>query len=150
VLALQADRGWWRPISKRRQRELAESYLESLDIRPADTERLAGTLSGGNQQKVLQARWLAMAPSLLVLDEPTRGVDIGAKVDVQRLVTELAANGMAVLFISAELEEVLRVSDRVLVMREHSLVADLPNDDLSLNDLLGLIAYGAADDVGRP
>jgi simple sugar transport system ATP-binding protein len=150
VLALQADRGWWRPISKRRQRELAESYLESLDIRPADTERLAGTLSGGNQQKVLLARWLAMAPSLLVLDEPTRGVDIGAKVDVQRLVTELAANGMAVLFISAELEEVLRVSDRVLVMREHSLVADLPNDDLSLNDLLGLIAYGAADDVGRP
>jgi simple sugar transport system ATP-binding protein len=145
ALALQADRGWWRPLSKRRQTELAESYLDSLGIRPADPELPAGSLSGGNQQKVLLARWLALAPELLVLDEPTRGVDIAAKVDVQRLVTDLAANGMAVLFISAELEEVLRVSDRVLVMREHRMVGDLVNADLTLNDLLSLIAYGRSE-----
>ena len=85
------------------------SWVEALDIRPPDLERPAGTLSGGNQQKVLLARLLALSPRALVLDEPTRGIDVGAKVEVQNLVGELADNGLSVMFISAELEEVLRV-----------------------------------------
>ena len=92
-----------------RQRELAASWIEALDIRPADLDKPAGTLSGGNQQKVLLARLLALSPRVLVLDEPTRGIDVGAKVEIQNLVGELADNGLSVVFISAELEEVLRV-----------------------------------------
>ncbi|HWU46938.1 MAG TPA: sugar ABC transporter ATP-binding protein [Humibacter sp.] len=153
ALALQAQRGWWRPISRKRQAELAQSYLEMLDVRPADAEAIAGTLSGGNQQKVMLARLLALAPRLLILDEPTRGVDIGAKFDVQKLVANLVANGMSVVFISAELDEVLRIAQRILVLREHRVVADLPNDALTMEDLLAVIAYGADpddDDTGLP
>ncbi|MDR6611215.1 sugar ABC transporter ATP-binding protein [Leifsonia sp. 1010] len=146
VLSLQSDRGWFRPLSKSRQTELARSYIESLHIRPADPEALAGTLSGGNQQKVLLARWLAMAPKLLILDEPTRGVDIGAKVDLQRLVLELAANGMGVMYISAELEEVLRLGRRIVVLRDRELVADIANDGLTIDNVLALIAYAASPD----
>jgi simple sugar transport system ATP-binding protein len=144
LLALQAERGWWRAVRGARRDELVASYIELLDIRPADPDVLAGTLSGGNQQKVLLARWLATAPRVLVLDEPTRGIDIGAKVEVQRLVTELAAGGMSVLFVSAELEEGLRLAHRVVVMREGSVVADVPNDGLTVDSVLALIAYAAA------
>ena len=115
TLALQAERGILRRIRPSRQRELALSWIEALDIRPADLDRPAGTLSGGNQQKVLLARLLALSPRVLVLDEPTRGIDVGAKVEVQNLVGELADNGLSVMFISAELEEVLRVGNRVAV-----------------------------------
>jgi len=149
VLAVQADRGWFRPLSMKRQSELARSYIETLRIRPSDPEALAGTLSGGNQQKVLLARWLAMAPKLLILDEPTRGVDIGAKVELQRLVLELSANGMAVLYISAELEEVLRLGQRIVVLRDHELVADIVNDGLTIDNVLALIAYaGTGQETG--
>jgi galactofuranose transport system ATP-binding protein len=148
LLALQAERRWWRPIRGERRAELVASYIELLDIRPADPDVLAGTLSGGNQQKVLLARWLATAPRVLVLDEPTRGIDIGAKVEVQRLVTELAAGGMSVIFVSAELEEGLRLAHRVVVMREGELVADVPNDGLTVDSVLALIAYAAAPGVG--
>lgn len=150
VLALQAERGWWRPIPRKRQDELVQSYLEMLDVRPADPDALAGTLSGGNQQKVMLARLLALAPRVLILDEPTRGVDIGAKVEVQRMVRNLADNGMAVVFISAELEEVLRIAQRVLVLRERRVVADLPNDGLSMEALLTLIAYGDEQNADDP
>ena len=109
VLALQSDRGWLRRIPRRRQDELAASYIEALNIRPANPDALVRNLSGGNQQKVLLARWLATAPRLLILDEPTRGIDVGAKAEIQKLVADLADNGMSVLFISAELEEVLRL-----------------------------------------
>jgi monosaccharide-transporting ATPase len=101
---------------------------------------LAGVLSGGNQQKVLLARLLALAPRVLVLDEPTRGIDIGAKVEVQKLVGELAENGMSVIFISAELEEVLRVSSRVTLLRDGRLLATLPSDELTVDSLLARIA----------
>ena len=113
TLALQAERGILRRIRPSRQRELALSWVDALDIRPPDVDRPAGTLSGGNQQKVLLARLLALSPRLLVLDEPTRGIDVGAKVEVQNLIGELADNGLSVMFISAELEEVLRVGNRV-------------------------------------
>ncbi|MGY3334274.1 monosaccharide-transporting ATPase [Streptomyces filamentosus] len=144
VLALQAARGWTRPLSRARQDEVAARWIETLDIRPAAPEAQVRNLSGGNQQKVLLARWLLTDPELLILDEPTRGIDIGAKTEIQRLVTGLAAEGTAVLFISAELEEVLRLSHRVGVLRDHRLVATLPNDTtLTPDRILGAIATGA-------
>jgi monosaccharide-transporting ATPase len=146
VLALQADRGWFRRISDRRQNELAESYIKALNIRPANPDALVRNLSGGNQQKVLLARWLAVAPRLLILDEPTRGIDIGAKAEIQKLVVNLADNGMSVLFISAELEEVLRLSHRISVLRDRELVATVANAGLSVDDLLALIAEGKSDE----
>ncbi|GAA3413389.1 sugar ABC transporter ATP-binding protein [Streptosporangium vulgare] len=144
VLALQAARGWSRPLSRRKQDELVAKYITTLNIRPGDPEQPVRTLSGGNQQKVLLARWLIMEPRLLILDEPTRGIDVGAKAEIQRLVAELSDGGMAVLFISAELEEVLRLSHRVGVLRDRTLVAQLDNDDALTSDvLMQKIASGA-------
>jgi monosaccharide-transporting ATPase len=140
TLALQAQRGIFRRMRRARQRELAASWIEALGIRPASTEQRAGVLSGGNQQKVLLARLLALAPRVLVLDEPTRGIDIGAKVEVQRLVGELAENGMSVVFISAELEEVLRVSSRITLLRDGRELTTLPSDALTVDSLLAMIA----------
>jgi simple sugar transport system ATP-binding protein len=142
ALAVQAGRGWLRPLSRRRQLELAAQYIEALDIRPADPEAVVGTLSGGNQQKVLLARWLATQPRLLILDEPTRGIDVGAKAEIQRLVANLSADGMAVLFVSAELEEVLRLSHHVAVLRDRKVVAQLANEGLTPEDIMATIADG--------
>ncbi|WP_199199001.1 sugar ABC transporter ATP-binding protein [Amycolatopsis sp. CA-128772] len=142
VLALQASRGWARPLSRRRQDEIAEKYVKALDIRPADPEALVGNLSGGNQQKVLLARWLITEPRLLILDEPTRGIDIGAKTEIQRLVTQLSGDGMAVVFISAELEEVLRLSHRVVVLRDRKVVAERENQALTADDVMATMAEG--------
>ena len=147
VLALQADRGWFHPISKKRRDELAVSYIQALNIRPANPDAIVRNLSGGNQQKVLLARWLAVAPRLLILDEPTRGIDVGAKAEIQKLVVNLAENGMSVVFISAELEEVLRLSSRIAIMRDRRLVADIVNDDLTVDSLLAIIADGELTEV---
>ncbi|WP_309065643.1 sugar ABC transporter ATP-binding protein [Microbacterium sp.] len=146
ILALQADRGWFRPIPRKRAEELAQSYIEALHIRPANPDAIVRNLSGGNQQKVLLARWLAVAPRLLILDEPTRGIDIGAKAEIQKLVISLAENGMSVVFISGELEEVLRLSHRIVVMRDRRMIADLDNDALTIDSLLALIADGDAEE----
>ena len=129
VLALQAGRGWTRPIPRKRQDTLVAKWIKALDIRPDDPDRAVGTLSGGNQQKVLLARWLLTEPRLLILDEPTRGIDVGAKTEIQRLVRSLCDEGMAVLFISAELEEVMRLSHRIAVLRDRRVVSELENDD---------------------
>ncbi len=146
TLALQAERGMLRRIPSWRQRELAASWIEALDIRPADMERPAGTLSGGNQQKVLLARLLALSPRVLVLDEPTRGIDVGAKVEIQNLVGDLADNGLSVMFISAELEEVLRVGNRVAILRDGCIVDTVPSEELTVDSLLALVARpGDAD-----
>ena len=146
TLALQAEKGWLRRIPRARQDELTASWIEALDIRPADPDRLAGTLSGGNQQKVMLARLLALSPRILALDEPTRGIDVGAKVEIQRLVSELAESGMTVLFISAELEEVLRVGHRIIVLRDREVVATLDADDVSFESLLALVASPESDE----
>ena len=106
---------------------------------------LAGNLSGGNQQKVVLARWLATAPRLLILDEPTRGIDVGAKADIQRKVAELAEQGLAVIFISSELEEVLRLAQRIVVMRDRRQIGLL---DSHSTDLDGLIDFMANDSQG--
>jgi simple sugar transport system ATP-binding protein len=144
LLTLQASRGWMRPIPPRQRTTLVRSYIEQLDIRPADPNALMRNLSGGNQQKVLLARWLITEPRLLILDEPTRGIDIGAKTQIQQLVAKLAREGTSVVFISAELEEVLRLADRVVVMRDRGKIADLPNGSgLDVNRVLEIIA-GAA------
>ncbi|PRX49395.1 monosaccharide ABC transporter ATP-binding protein (CUT2 family) [Prauserella shujinwangii] len=142
VLAMQAARGWTRPIPRRVKNELVESYLETLDIRPRDPDALIRNLSGGNQQKVLLARWLVTKPKLLILDEPTRGIDVGAKAQIQKLVAELAAEGLAIVFISAELEEVVRISDRIVVLRDRRKVAELAGPDVGVDEVMDLIASG--------
>ncbi|GAB2451232.1 sugar ABC transporter ATP-binding protein [Xylanimonas ulmi] len=145
VLALQADRGWARRLPAPLVDEIVERYITTLAIRPANPDALARNLSGGNQQKVLLARWLATAPRVLVLDEPTRGIDVGAKAEIQRLVADLASQGMAVVFISAELEEVLRLSHRVAVLRDRAKVGELDNtDDVGVDAVVDLIASGEA------
>jgi galactofuranose transport system ATP-binding protein len=145
VLAMQAARGWTRPIPRRRQDELVAKWIKALDIRPAKPEQVVRTLSGGNQQKVLLARWLITEPKLLILDEPTRGIDVGAKAQIQKLVARLSDEGMSVLFVSAELEEVLRLSHKVTVLRDRSVVAELANDDtLTMDRLVETIASGGA------
>jgi simple sugar transport system ATP-binding protein len=145
LLALQAARGWTRPIPRKRQEELADHWIRALDIRVASAEQPMRSLSGGNQQKVLLARWLLTQPRLLILDEPTRGIDVGAKTEIQRLVISLCDDGMSVLFISTELEEVLRLSHKVEVLRDRKLVAELVNDEhVTLDALVETIAGGAA------
>jgi len=148
LLALQASRGWLRPIPQATRNRLVADYLEKLDIRPRDPHARMGNLSGGNQQKVLLARWLITDPEVLILDEPTRGIDIGAKTQIQQLVAELARRGMSVVFISAELEEVLRLSDRLVVMRDRRKIDERPNDDLSVSDILEIIAGEARPEQG--
>jgi simple sugar transport system ATP-binding protein len=140
VLAMQASRGWLRQIPRRQQDELADKYIKALDIRPTNPEAMAGNLSGGNQQKVLLARWLITQPKLLILDEPTRGIDVGAKAQIQRLVASLSDEGMAVVYISAELEEVLRLSHRIAILRDRVKVSEVVNRDVTVNDIMQVIA----------
>ncbi|GLY25603.1 sugar ABC transporter ATP-binding protein [Micromonospora sp. NBRC 101691] len=150
ILAMQAARGWLRPVPRRRQDELVDKYVRALGIRPADPDLPVRNLSGGNQQKVLLARWLITEPRLLILDEPTRGIDIGAKAEIQKLVVELSDGGTAVLFVSAELEEVLRLSHRVVVMRDRTMVAELVNDDtLDADRVMRAIASGPNREADR-
>ena len=126
VLALQARAGLWPCIRPARQRELAQHFIALLGIRAADSDMPIALLSGGNQQKALLARWLATSPQMLILDEPTRGIDVAAKQELMNEVMRLAREGMAVLFISSEIDEVLRVSDRIVVMRDRRKAGELP------------------------
>ncbi|MBO1752086.1 sugar ABC transporter ATP-binding protein [Actinotalea sp. BY-33] len=145
VLGIQARRGWARPIRKSEQDAIVAEYVEALGVRPANPDAVVGNLSGGNQQKVLLARWLATSPELIILDEPTRGIDVGAKADIQRKVAELSAQGLAVIFISSELEEVLRLAQRIAVLRDRRKIGEV---DSSETDLDGLIDYLANEGKG--
>jgi galactofuranose transport system ATP-binding protein len=146
ILALQAARGWIRPIPAAQRDELVAKYIKALDIRPVNPEAKVGTLSGGNQQKVLLARWLITQPKLLILDEPTRGIDVGAKAQIQKLVVSLSEEGMALLYISAELEEVLRLSHTIGVLRDRRLVAQIANGpDVTADRIMETIASGASE-----
>lgn len=144
VLALQARRGFARPLSKKTKDDLVGRYMEALDIRPRRPDALVKNLSGGNQQKVLLARWLITEPQLLILDEPTRGIDVGAKAQIQKLVADLAADGMGVVFISAELDEVSRISDRIAVLRDGQCVAQV-GKECTVKELTALIAGGTTE-----
>ncbi|MEH3078298.1 MAG: sugar ABC transporter ATP-binding protein [Quadrisphaera sp.] len=151
ALALQARRGAWRPIPAKELDEIVARYMTALNINPKNPNALIRNLSGGNQQKVLLARWLATDPRLLILDEPTRGIDVGAKAEIQKLVVELAQQGMSVVFISSELEEVLRLSQRVVVMRDRVKVAEVANgDDVTTETVLATIAAEPTDGHAAP
>ncbi|WP_295847470.1 sugar ABC transporter ATP-binding protein [Tardiphaga sp.] len=140
VLALQARRGLLKPLSRREQDDIARRFIRLLDIRPADPERPIGLLSGGNQQKALLARWLAISPRLLILDEPTRGIDVGAHAEIIRLIQQLCADGLALLVISSELEEIVSYADQVIVLRERAHVARLAGEAINVPTILAAIA----------
>jgi len=146
ALAIQANRGIWRRIPAKELDEVVDRYVKALNIQPPNPNMLIKNLSGGNQQKVLLARWLATSPKLIILDEPTRGIDIGAKAEIQRLVVELASQGMGVVFISSELEEVLRLSHRLVVLRDREKVGELTNGpDVTSSTVLETIAASGSD-----
>lgn len=140
AITRQAKQGWWRPVRSRSTRQLAESWAERLNIVPRDPSRPIGLLSGGNQQKALLSRWLAIDPQLLILDEPTRGIDIGAKLDVMTTVESLRAKNTSFVFVSSELSEVVRASTSVLVLHNRHQVAHLAYDDVTEEKILPLIA----------
>ena len=145
VLGVQAKRGWVRRVSSAQQDQLISQYMASLGIRPNNPNALLSTLSGGNQQKVLLARWLATAPQLLILDEPTRGIDVGAKAEIQRLVADLAESGIGVIFISSELDEVMRLAQRIVVLRDHRKIGELNNSaKTGVDDIVAMIAKEGA------
>jgi D-xylose transport system ATP-binding protein len=130
------SKGLWVNLGK--ERELAQDYSKRLTVKTANLGNLVGTLSGGNQQKVLLARWLATEPKILLLDEPTRGVDVGAKVEIYNLIVQLAREGLAILMISSELPEVLGMSDRVLVMRQGEIAGILERDEADQEKVMHL------------
>jgi len=127
-------------LSRRAHTRIAAEFVRKLGIVTADLDVPVKTLSGGNQQKVILARWLARRPMLLMLDEPTRGIDVGAKVEIERLVESLAQEGVAVLFISAELEEVVRRSRRILVLRDRRFVGELEGREVNVETVMNTIA----------
>jgi galactofuranose transport system ATP-binding protein len=128
ILALQARFGWFKYLNTQKQYEIAEKYIGILGISTPSPDQLVKNLSGGNQQKVILARWLATNPRVLILDEPTRGIDVGAKAEIQKLVLDLAEEGKSCVFISSELEEVLRTSHRIIVLRDRKKAAEYPAD----------------------
>ena len=120
------------------EKKLAWEYKDRLDIRTPSLETPARSLSGGNQQKVVIAKWLATRPKVLILDEPTRGIDVAGKAEVHKLVNYLAAQGVGILFISSELPEILGMSDRILVMHEGQLVGELGRDTATEESVMQL------------
>jgi len=141
VLAVQARRGWARRLSRRDQDEIVAKYMTELDVRPRDPELPIKNLSGGNQQKVLLGRWLATQPKMLILDEPTRGIDVGAKAEIQSTVADLADAGVGVVFISSELDEVVRLSDRIVVLKDRRKIGEIiGGPDVTTGSIVDLIA----------
>ena len=142
IFASQVLRGFFKPYSKAEANKFAEEYIKLLDIKTASADTPIKALSGGNQQKVILARWLMTHPEYLILDEPTRGIDIGTKIDIQKLVLKLASEGMSVTFISSETDEMLRTCSRMVVMRDRKVVGELSGDDLTQNKIMSTIAGG--------
>ena len=140
ILASQVLRGFFKPYSKAQTYKLAEEYIKLLDIKTASADTPIKSLSGGNQQKVILARWLLMHPEYLILDEPTRGIDVGTKVDIQKLVLKLASEGMSITFISSETDEMLRTCSRLVVMRDRKVVGELSGDELTQSGIMKTIA----------
>lgn len=142
ILALQVLKGFWKPFTKAEAYKFADEYIKLLDIKTASADTPIKSLSGGNQQKVILARWLLTHPEYLILDEPTRGIDVGTKVDIQKLVLKLASEGMSVTFISSETDEMLRTCSRLVVMRDRKVVGELTGSDLNQNKIMSTIAGG--------
>ena len=142
VLALQVLQGFFKPISKADAYKFADEYIKLLGIKTASADTPIKSLSGGNQQKVILARWLLTHPEYLILDEPTRGIDVGTKIDIQKLVLKLASEGMSITFISSETDEMLRTCSRLVVMRDRKVVGELSGEELTQNMIMSTIAGG--------
>lgn len=146
IIALQAKRGMFRLISRKEQEKMTDEYIKLLQIKTASRDTPIKQLSGGNQQKVILGRWLLTNPDFLILDEPTRGIDVGTKTEIQKLVLRLASEGMSVMFISSEVEEMLRTVSRMGVMRDGAKVGELAEDRISQNEVMAAIAGGASNE----
>lgn len=142
IIALQAKKGMFHLISRKEQEEMADKYIEMLQVKTASRETPIKQLSGGNQQKVIIGRWLLTQPDFLILDEPTRGIDIGTKTEIQKLVLKLAGEGMSVMFISSEVEEMIRTCTRMAVLRDGSKIGELEEHELDQSSIMKAIAGG--------
>ena len=142
ILALQVMKGFFKPFTKAQANKFADEYIKLLGIKTASADTPIKSLSGGNQQKCILARWLLTKPEYLILDEPTRGIDVGTKIDIQKLVLKLASEGMSVIFISSEIDEMLRTCSRLIVMRDRKVVGELSGDELTQNMIMNTIAGG--------
>ncbi|MDD4311597.1 MAG: sugar ABC transporter ATP-binding protein [Eubacteriales bacterium] len=144
ILALQVLRGFFRPFSRAEAEKFTDEYIKLLGIKTASTDTPIRSLSGGNQQKAILARWLLTKPQYLILDEPTRGIDVGTKVEIQKLVLKLAEEGVSVTFISSEIEEMLRTCSRLIVMRDREIIGELTQNDMTQAKIMRTIAGEAA------
>lgn len=145
ILAAQVLNGFFKPFSKAQTYKFADEYIKLLEIKTASPDTPIKSLSGGNQQKVILARWLLTHPEYLILDEPTRGIDVGTKIEIQKLVLKLASEGMSVTFISSETDEMLRTCSRLIVMRDRKAVGELTGDDLTQSKIMSTIAGGETE-----
>jgi galactofuranose transport system ATP-binding protein len=145
VIAMQARLGWFKALNRDEQLEIAGNFIEALDIRTASAELPVKLLSGGNQQKVILARWLATDPRFLILDEPTRGIDVGAHAEIVRMISRLREDGLALVVISSELDEIVSYSSRVVVMRDRKMVAELHGADITPGVIVQTIAAQPAE-----
>lgn len=146
MIALQAKTGVFHLLPMAKQLELTEKYIKALSIKTPSTETPIKALSGGNQQKVILGRWLVTNPEFLILDEPTRGIDVGTKTEIQKLVIQLAGEGMTVMFISSEIEEMLRTVNKLCVLRDGKKVGELKNENITQDDVMAAIAGGEANE----
>ena len=147
ILALQVLNGFWKPFSRAEAEKFADDFIKLLNIKTASQDTPIKSLSGGNQQKVILARWLLTNPQYLILDEPTRGIDVGTKVEIQKQVLKLAEQGVGVTFISSEIQEMLTVCSRLIVMRDRKIVGELTGEELSQDNIMKTIAGGKAQNV---
>src|SRR5699024_7116415 len=151
AMALQSLRGWARPLSRAEREELVEAYIDQLGIAPSAPDILVEQLSGGNQQKVLLARWLATRPHLVILDEPTKGIDMRSRVEIQALIARLAASHVGVVIISSDLDELVRLSDRIVVMKDRVKIGEVSNGPgLTVETIVEMIAAPDEDDDVPP
>ena len=145
ILAMQAKRGMFKQLSRAKQEEIADKYIDLLQIKTATRETPIRQLSSGNQQKAILARWLATDPDFLILDEPTRGIDVGTKTEIQKLIIQLAGEGKSIMFISSEIEEMLRTCNRLAVLRDGAKVGEL-DGELTQERVMAAIAGGASNE----
>lgn len=146
IIALQARRGMFKVISRKEQEEFADKFIDLLQIKTSSRDVPVKQLSGGNQQKVILGRWLLTNPDFLILDEPTRGIDIGTKTEIQKLVLKFSEEGKTILFISSEIDEMLRVCNKIAVLRDRKKVSELKGDQLSQSNIMKAIAGGDTKD----
>ena len=147
ILPLQAQKSFLRGITRKEQEKITDRFIDLLKIKVSDREQKAGTLSGGNQQKLILARWMAMNPRLLILDEPTRGIDVGAKAEIEKLIFRLKEEGRSVLFISSELEEIVHSCSRVAILKDRKKIGELSGDDISEENIMKTLAREGRSDI---